>query len=71
MKVVYGVPIGRWSKRVARHVDDGAGKPLCGNGRNSFVWLQGEDEPTCKRCLKLNHVEVSTAVDTSNSNGGF
>ena len=55
MKLVYAVSQRTDSKhRTARHMDNGAGKPLCGgNGREPFFWAPEEGEPTCKICLDL------------------
>lgn len=55
MKLVYAVSQRRNPKRpTARHIDNGAGKPLCGgNGREPFFWAPEEGEPTCKICADL------------------
>ena len=39
---------------VARHIDNGNGRPLCGgNGREPFFWAPEEGQPTCKICMDL------------------
>jgi hypothetical protein len=51
VKLVYG--ISRWtnaSRASARHIDNGNGKPLCGDKRKAY-WEQSEGEPTCKKCV--------------------
>ena len=55
MKLVYAVSQRTDSKHsTARHIDNGAGKPLCGgNGREPFFWAPEEGEPTCKICMDL------------------
>jgi ppGpp synthetase/RelA/SpoT-type nucleotidyltranferase len=54
MKIVYG--ISRWtnaSKPSARHIDNGKGKPLCGDKRKVFSWEKDEGEPTCQKCISM------------------
>jgi hypothetical protein len=49
---VYG--ISRWSnpnRSAARHIDDGTGKPLCGNQRHKF-WQTETATPTCESCKR-------------------
>jgi hypothetical protein len=55
MKLVYAISERTNPKRpVARHLDDGNGRPACGgNGREPFVWAPEEGEPTCKICMDL------------------
>lgn len=55
MKLVYAVSQRTNPKRLtARHIDNGAGKPLCGgNGREPLFWAPEEGEPTCKICMDL------------------
>ena len=55
MKLVYAVSGRTNPKRPnARHIDNRAGKPLCGgNGREPFFWAAEEGEPTCKICMDL------------------
>jgi hypothetical protein len=65
MKVVYG--ISRWSnpnRAAARHIDNGEGKPLCGGmGRKAISWERDEDEPTCKRCIRLSNIACSGRLE--------
>ena len=52
MKLVWGVS--RWtnpSRASARHIDDGTGKPLCGDKRKVSSWEKEEGEPTCLACI--------------------
>jgi hypothetical protein len=55
MKLVYGVS--QWMDPklpAARHLDNGDGKPMCGdNGRELLLWAPEEGEPTCKICVDL------------------
>jgi len=55
MKLVYAISQQtKPSQPAARHIDNGAGKPLCGgNGREPFFWASEEGEPTCRICLDL------------------
>ena len=55
MNLVYAVSQWTNAKRpVARHLDNGEGKPLCGgNGRQPLLWASEDGEPTCKICVDL------------------
>ena len=68
MKLVYAVSQRTNSKRpVARHIDDGNGKPLCGgNGREPYFWAPEEGEPTCRICMDLA-MTVPDTPDEANS----
>lgn len=55
MKLVYG--ISRWTnagRASALHIDNGNGKPLCGDGRKVFSWEREEGEPTCEKCKAIH-----------------
>ena len=58
MKIVSG--ISRWtnaSRGNAIHIDDGHGRPLCGEQRKVFSWVQDEGEPTCRACKKIKKLD--------------
>ena len=70
MKLVYAVSKRASSKRaVARHIDTGEGKPLCGgNGREPFLWAPEEGEPTCKICQDLAMMMQNDTHETQPEN---
>lgn len=52
MNLVYG--ISRWtnpSRASARHLDNGYGKPLCGDKRKVSAWEKEKGNPTCEKCI--------------------
>ena len=68
MKLVYAISQRKNSKRpVARHIDNGKGKPLCGGtGREPLIWAPEEGEPTCKICMDLALVLHQVELSRSN-----
>lgn len=54
MNLVYG--ISRWtnpSRASARHLDNGEGKPLCGDKRKVLSWEKETGNPTCAKCVAI------------------
>jgi hypothetical protein len=72
MKLVYAIPKRANSKRpTARHIDNGKGKPLCGgNGREPFLWVPEEGEPTCKICQDLALMMAGESADHAENRPG-
>jgi hypothetical protein len=56
LPLVYGVS--RWTnshRPSARHLDNGAGLPLCGGqGRRVLSWERESGTPTCERCVQIH-----------------
>lgn len=72
MKLDYAVSQQVTSKRpTARHLDDSAGKPLCGgNRREPFFWAAEEGQPTCKICQDLALMLATERGDSAENGMG-